>query len=442
MKYAVIIAGGGGESVEPPIPELDGFTPLEAAPTPSLDALGQIGRQGVVSVIAEDESPAAHAPVGALLGCDMSAWSPSCAAMEAAGLAAPLSLRAAAWRLAPVTLDADFACIADPFPPGLAPADTRALVDALLAALNGHPDLSGFRLLSGAGPLATSGVLILDDAPDEAVAGRCALPGVDAIVGRPLLRALRKGEIGQRLRALCELSADVFQSHPVNSIRAEHGLAPISMFWPESGGGIVASGVPSFEERHGVRAAMITGDAAGAGTAHLLGIDRLPVPGDLVGVHADLGVMASHAIEALDRYDLVIIHTDAMTGASLAGDWRAKTALWQRIDEELVLPLRARLLAEGDAEATPDAPGWRLMVAAGSVCSTARRARTAEAAPFVMAGAFVRSVLCAPFGDTEARRGDLKINPGHTLMEYFLYSGLRAARRRPGVTIETRHREN
>ncbi len=192
----------------------------------------------------------------------------------------------------------------------------------------------------------------------------------------------------------------------------------------------------------GVRAAMITGDAAAAGAAGLLGIDRLPVPGELVGKRADFRAMSVHAVEALDRYDLVIVHCDAWTGASLAGDWRTKAELWTRLDEDLVGPILARLIVEGDAEADAAASGWRMMVACDSVCSCAQRCRTVERAPFVMSGAYIRSVLRAPFGDASAHESDLSIGPGHTLMEYFLYSGLRVSSRRSGTIVARKARES
>lgn len=440
MKYAIIIAGGGGEPAGEPVPDLDGFTPLEAAQTPTLDALGQVGRQGVAAPGPAGSFPGAHEPIATLLGVDASGWAPSSGALGALGLGVEIGPSDAAWSLTPVTLDADFAAVADPFPANLTPAETRALTESLGAALAGRPDLGPLRVAPGTGPLGTGAVLILEDAPEEARSGRAAMPGADALAGRALIRAFPKGELGQRLRAVCELSAEVFQSQPVNTLRAEQGLSPVSMFWASGGGGLPVD-PGSFADGFGVRAALITGDAGAAGVAALLGIDRLPVPGELAGVGADFRSMASHAIEALDRYDLAIVHTEALTGVSLAGDWRAKAALWERIDEELIRPVHARLLAEGDAEAEAGANGWRLLVSSGSVCSSALRMRTGEAAPFVMAGAFIRSVLRAPFGDTSARESDLKINPGHTLMEYFLYSGLRVPRRRSGVALETHQRE-
>ena len=92
MKYALIIAGGGGEPIGMPVPDLEGFTPLEAARTPMLDALGETGRQGVVRTTPEGASPGApphaHAPVCSLLGVDMRGWAPSRAGLEAMGLSA------------------------------------------------------------------------------------------------------------------------------------------------------------------------------------------------------------------------------------------------------------------------------------------------------------------------------------------------------------------
>lgn len=448
MKYALIIAGGGGEPIGTPIPDLEGFTPLEAARTPMLDALGETGRQGVVRTTPEGATSGAHAPVCSLLGVDMRGWAPSRAGLEALGLSAEVGSDATVWRLVPVTMDADFATIADPYPAFVTSADTRALVESLRGAMSAHGELSRVRVVDGAGALGNEALLILDDASEESRAGKHAMPGADEMFGggggsgggRALVKAFPKGAVGQMLRAVCELSADVFQNHPVNMLRAEHDLGAVSMFWAEGGGAlpVVQTGLG---EMFDVRAAVVTGDAACAGAAHLLGIDRLPVPGELVGARADFGTMASAAIGALERYDLVIVHTDAMSAASLAGDWRAKSAIWERIDEELVVPIHARLLAEGDAEADADQEGWRLMVACDSVCSCAQRLRAVDASPFVMAGAFVRSVLNAPFGDTNAHGSDLKIDPGHTLMEYFLYSGLRVSRRRGGAGVGTKQWE-
>ena len=43
--------------------------------------------------------------------------------------------------------------------------------------------------------------------------------------------------------------------------------------------------------------------------------------------------------------------------------------------------------------------------------------------PFLMAGAWIRSVVTAPFSEAASNDSDLHIDPGADLMEYFLFSG-------------------
>jgi len=52
------------------------------------------------------------------------------------------------------------------------------------------------------------------------------------------------------------------------------------------------------------------------------------------------------------------------------------------------------------------------------------RKHDATPPPFVMGGSWVRSVLSSPFSEESASQGDLVVDPGDGLMEYFLYSGV------------------
>lgn len=63
-----------------------------------------------------------------------------------------------------------------------------------------------------------------------------------------------------------------------------------------------------------------------------------------------------------------------------------------------------------------------------TLCST--RKHDATPPPFVMAGAWIRSVVTRPFSEAAAGESDLVINPGHELMEYFLRGGLAKVKKR------------
>ena len=56
-----------------------------------------------------------------------------------------------------------------------------------------------------------------------------------------------------------------------------------------------------------------------------------------------------------------------------------------------------------------------------TLCST--RKHDATPVPFLMAGAWVRSTVARPLTEEAALASDLKIDPGHDLMEYFLRGG-------------------
>jgi 2,3-bisphosphoglycerate-independent phosphoglycerate mutase len=69
-----------------PIPALDGRTPLEAAPTPNLDALAQRGRTGTVVTVGPGIAPESDIGVFGILGYDPKEEHPGRGVLEALGI--------------------------------------------------------------------------------------------------------------------------------------------------------------------------------------------------------------------------------------------------------------------------------------------------------------------------------------------------------------------
>ena len=68
-----------------PIPEFDGRTPLEAAPTPALDSLAARGRTGIVVTVGDGIAPESDIAVFAILGYDPREEHPGRGVVEAVG---------------------------------------------------------------------------------------------------------------------------------------------------------------------------------------------------------------------------------------------------------------------------------------------------------------------------------------------------------------------
>ncbi|MEX0984193.1 MAG: phosphoglycerate mutase, partial [Actinomycetota bacterium] len=82
-KLLYVCLDGVGDD---PIPELDGRTPLEAAPTPFLDALASRGRTGTTVTVGPGIAPESDAGVFGILGYDPHEEHPGRGILEAMGI--------------------------------------------------------------------------------------------------------------------------------------------------------------------------------------------------------------------------------------------------------------------------------------------------------------------------------------------------------------------
>jgi len=172
--------------------------------------------------------------------------------------------------------------------------------------------------------------------------------------------------------------------------------------------------MPSFEQRFGLRGAMITAVDLLAGIAKLIGWNRLDVPG-ITGYHdTDYAAKGQHACAALDDYDLVCVHVEAPDEASHQSDTATKVASIEETDRQIIGPALDKLTTFDD---------WRVLVLPDHYTCVANRKHDPTPPPFCMAGMQVRGVLDQPFTEAHADASDLHIAFGHELMDYFLRSG-------------------
>lgn len=423
VKYCVVIPDGAADQ---PIPELNGLTAMEAASTPNLDRLAQIGRVGTVRTTPPGMEAGSDVCSMCLLGYDPVKWHTGRAPLEAAALGLEAGPKDWIFRLNLVTTglagsDQD-GLMLDHSAGHITDGEARSLVSDLSAYWKQHaPELA-------AGLTLTPGVsyrnILIDRSGRDYALVKTTPP--HAIPSEPWAPHLPKGggpgKESEVLRTLMRLSAQLLADHPINRARVEAGLRPATMAWIWGQG--VKPSVPSFKERYGLRGAMITAVDLLAGIASYIGWDRLNVPG-ITGYHDnDYEGQGRATTKALGDYDIVCCHVEAPDEASHQADWQTKVASIEAIDRHVVGPVARRLEAFGDPASDPSAEGWRLLVLPDHYTLVGTRKHDATPPPFLMAGSWVRSVVPRRFTEAEAAQSDLHIEAGHELMEYFLRSGL------------------
>lgn len=427
MKYVIIIPDGAADL---PIEELGDRTPFEAATMPHLARLAASGRVGAAVTTPPGFEAGSDVCSMSLLGYSPEKYHTGRAPLEAAALGLALGPSDWIFRLNLVTTGQpgtdDEGLMLDHSAGAITDAEARLLVRDLVTMWQSHePELMR-------GVSVTPGVSyrnILVDCSGRRYADVATTPP-HAIPREPWAAHLPQGSEHEAaaLRRLMALSADFLPGHEVNLARREQGLRPATMAWLWGQG--TKPDVPAFKQRFGLRGAMITSVDLLAGIASYIGWERLPVPG-LTSYHdTDYAAQGRATVQAIDQFDVVCCHVEAPDEMSHQGDWKTKVASLEAIDKHIVGPVAAALEELGDPEKDPKAGGWRLLVMPDhfTLCST--RKHDATPVPFLMAGAWVRSVVQRPFTEAAAAASDLVINPGHDLMEYFLKGGLANVRGR------------
>jgi 2,3-bisphosphoglycerate-independent phosphoglycerate mutase len=394
MKYVIILPDGASDE---PLPQLGGKTPLEAARTPHMDSIAREGRLGRIVTIPEGFGAGTDAGTLTLMGYDPRRYHTGRAPMEA--LAQQLSA-------APDQLifRCNFVNITDgkmkDFTAGhISQPDADALIAALNAAVfpgetcTFHAGVSYRNLLL----VSHSSTMKLQSQPPHDI--------TDQVVEG----YWPKGDGQERVKAIMDRAAAVLADHPVNMRRREQGEDWATNIW------LWGQGTPmkleTLQARYGLRGATITAVDIIRGIALGMGMDLIEVPGATGYIDTDYDAKGRAALQALDRYDVVMVHVEAPDEAAHQGMAEEKMKSLERIDEAIVGPLLAKLKTLGD---------YRILVAPDHATLVRTKGHHAEPPPFCYAGTGVGSGSGLGFSEREAVASGVLLDPGHGMLDQFL----------------------
>jgi len=396
-KFAIVIPDGAADE---PIEALGGRTPLQAARTPEMDAIAIGGVLGRSRNVPDRFLPGSDVATLSLFGYDPEVVFTGRAPLEAA--AAGIALGPDDWAVRCNLMTILDGNLADFTAGHITSEEAVRLIEALQARIGGpgiefHPGVSYRNLLvyRGAGRPAPFDESTRTTPPHD-------------YHGRPAAAHLPEGAGGDLLRRLMVEGGEVVRDHPVNRDRLARGQAPANAVWLWGQG--KAPRLPKFQVVHGLKGAILSAVDLVRGVGVLAGWDRVDVPGATGYLDTDYAAKGRAGVAALADHDIVCVHVEAPDEASHEGRADAKVEALERIDRDIVAPLRRAI--EGH--------GGRILISPDHATLVRTRAHDRAWVPWAMAGAGLPA-SGRPYDEASALgAGGPSLERGHELMARFL----------------------
>jgi 2,3-bisphosphoglycerate-independent phosphoglycerate mutase len=405
MNYAIIIPDGCADE---PQNTLGGCTPLQAARTPHMDRVAQIGVVGRSNNVPASLTPASDVATLSLFGYDPLAVYTGRAPLETAAMGILLGPEDWAIRCNLVTVENDQ--MRDFTAGHITNADGKALIEAVQRKLGGPLHVGGSTAaLEFHSGVSYRNILVYRSSVPPPFTTETRTQAPHDIPDQPIAEYLPRGPGSDLLRDLMQRSRTVLADHPSNQARRTRGERPATQIWLWGQGR--APQLRPFVEVYGKRGAIISAVDLVRGVGVLLGWTRIEVPGATGYLDTDYAAKGRAGVAALDTHDLVCVHVEATDEASHEGRPDAKVKALEEIDRHIVGPLLEALPRHGD---------WRMLVSPDHRTPLRTRAHARGAVPFALAGTGIRSTGQASYDEVVAAASGLAFERGHELMQRFL----------------------
>src|SRR3990172_56813 len=269
MKYVLVVGDGMADY---PVKELGNKTPLQAACKPNMDSIAAKGQNGLLKTIPEGTNPGSDTAILSVLGYSPKQFCPGRGALEAAARGIQLGERDVVFRCNLITEEngklVDYSA---------GHITTKEAEQLIASVKEGFEKTGEIEFFTG---LDYRHFLVLRNLPDSNLI-ECAPPhdfiGAEISTVLPNAKSEEMEKAAAMLRRTILESKVVLKSHPVNVARRKSGKRPGNMIWPWGCGG--KPSLPSFMEKYGLRAAVISAGDLVKGIGIYTGMKVINVPG-------------------------------------------------------------------------------------------------------------------------------------------------------------------
>ena len=398
MKYLVLIPDGmADEKIE----ALGNKTPMEAAKKPTMDALAKDALVGTVSNVPNGMVPESDTANLAILSYDPKVFSKGRSPLEAVSMGIEMQPDEVAYRCNVVTLsdngeDYDDKVILDHSADEITTAEADELIKALQAAMGDENKT----FHTG---ISYRHCLIWKNGNDKYNFNR-----PHDILGQRIGDYLPDREAGKEFYDLMRKSFDILNHHPVNEARRARGLKPANSAWLWSPG--KKPQLPSFEEKWGLRGAVISAVDLIKGIGLCAGMRSIDVEGATGNVHTNYKGKADAAIQAFrEGAELVYVHVEAPDECGHRAELDNKVLSVEKIDAEILTPVLSYLRESGEA--------FKIMILPDHPTPIRIRTHSIDPVPFMIYTSDRPTSGVECFSEESAAAKQFYVANGYTLME-------------------------
>lgn len=397
-KFLILVGDGMADY---PLDELSGKTPLEVAHTPHMDHIASC-RIGRVQTIPDGMEPGSDIANLALLGYDPKKYHTGRSPLEAASMGVSLKADDVAFRMNLVTLDRQSngqVIMVSHSSGDISTQEAGRIVESLKQELR-KPGLS---IYPG---VAYRHLLVWEHGPEKAH----TIPPHD-VLDQDMSHYLND-DSHNPVPEVIKASWEILKDHPVNIERRKAGLHEANSIWLWGQG--KAPTVPLFRDRFGMEGGVISAVDLIKGIGTYIGFKPIYVEGATGYLNTNYKGKAEEALHGLKDLDIVFVHVEAPDEAGHNGNYKEKIQAIELFDEKVVGTVLKGLRKFED---------YRVMVVSDHFTPIIKKTHTSEPAPFAWAdkSALESTPATVPFTESTALTSGLLIDPGHALMDDFLY---------------------
>jgi 2,3-bisphosphoglycerate-independent phosphoglycerate mutase len=312
-----------------PIEDLEYKTPLEAASTPNMNKLAEMGINGIMDPIRPGIRAGSDTSHISILGYDPYEVYTGRGPFEAAGIGLDVIAGDIAFRCN-FSTQSENGVITDRRA-GRIREGTEEIAKSLNSLkLDGFEDVEIiFKESTGHRAVLVLRGNGLSDKVSDADPKHEGKPPKEVI---PLDNSLEAAKTAKILNKFVETSYQLLKDHPINLERIKEGKNPANVVLPRGVGAVPH--IPPFEEKYGVKAACVAETGLIKGIGKITGMHVVEVEGATGGIDTNLKNITNGIIDVIndDNYDFLLINIDGADEAGHDGNMEEKVKFIEKVD--------------------------------------------------------------------------------------------------------------